>query len=237
MSTTMLLEVEDIQVYYGKSHILKGVSLQIGQGEIVALLGRNGAGKTTTLRSVMGHAGLKGGTIRFDGASVDRLPPHRRSRLGLGYVPQGKLLFVKMTVEENLKAAARGRCSPDEWNMIFRLFPDLEERRKQKAGTMSGGQQQMLTIARALLTRPKLLLMDEPSTGLMPVMISRMAEVIRRLHQNGMGILIVEEQIPLAIELASRLYILDVGRVVFSGRTESVNRDDLIRQYMGVSGA
>jgi branched-chain amino acid transport system ATP-binding protein len=222
-------------MYYGKSHILKGVSLQVGQGEIVALLGRNGAGKTTTLRSIMGLTRLKEGAIRFAGTVVDKLQPHRRSRLGLGYVPQEKLLFATMSVEENLKAAARGHASAEDWDLVFRLFPDLKERLKQKAGTMSGGEQQMLTIARALLTKPQLLLLDEPSTGLMPTMIARLAEVIRRLHQKGMSILIVEEQIPLAMELASRLYILDVGQVIFAGDADSVNQHDLLRQYMGVS--
>jgi branched-chain amino acid transport system ATP-binding protein len=231
----MLLEIEDMHVYYGKSHILKGISLQVGPGEVVALLGRNGAGKTTALRGIIGHVGLKGGSVRFAGAALGHLPPYRRSRLGLGYVPQDKLLFTAMTVEENLKAAARGLRSPDEWETVFQLFPDLKLRRHQKAGTMSGGEQQMLTIARALLTRPKLLLLDEPSTGLMPIMITRVADVIRRLHAEGMSILIVEEQVPLALELSTRLYILDVGQVVFSGETRTVNPDDLIQQYMGVS--
>jgi branched-chain amino acid transport system ATP-binding protein len=233
----MLLEVEDMHVYYGKSHILKGVSLQVGAGEVVALLGRNGAGKTTTLRGIVGHAGLRRGTIRWQGGAIEQLPPYRRSRRGLGYVPQDKLLFAAMTVEENLKAAARGQRAPHEWDRVYALFPDLRDRRRQKAGTMSGGEQQMLTIARALLTRPRLLLLDEPSTGLMPIMIARVAEVIRKLHAEGISVLIVEEQVPLALQLSSRLYILDVGQVVFSGETRTVDPQSLIQQYMGVACA
>ena len=230
----MLLQLDDINVFYGKSHILQGVSLEINQGEMVALLGRNGAGKTTTLRSIMGHVGLKRGSINFDGVPIKGLAPFRRSRLGLGYVPQEKLLFAKMNVEDNLKAAARGHATSSDWDMVFELFPDLAERRKQISGTMSGGQQQMLTIARALFTKPKLLLLDEPSTGLMPRMISRLARVIRQLNQEGLGILIVEEQIPLALALASRIYILDAGHVVFSGPARDVDQDSLIQKYMGV---
>lgn len=231
----MLLEIEDMHVYYGKSHILKGISLQVGAGEVVALLGRNGAGKTTTLRGIVGHAGLRRGCIRWEGQAFEQLPPYQRSRRGLGYVPQDKLLFTAMTVEENLKAGARGRRSPREWDMVYELFPDLRDRLHQKAGTMSGGEQQMLTIARALLTRPKLLLLDEPSTGLMPIMIDRVADVIRRLHAEGISVLIVEEQVPLALELSARLYILDVGQVVFSGETRCVDPESLIQQYMGVA--
>ncbi|UCD80624.1 MAG: ATP-binding cassette domain-containing protein, partial [Desulfobacterales bacterium] len=180
----MLLEVENLQVYYGKSNILDDVCLQVDQGEIVALLGRNGAGKTTTLRTIMGLTNVKNGSIRFSGTEISRMPARQRSLAGIGYVPQDKLLFSKMAVEENLKAASRKRRSPQEWEMVYELFPDLRERRQQKAGTLSGGQQQMLTIARALLTRPKLLLLDEPSTGLMPALIKRIAEVIRLLNRE-----------------------------------------------------
>jgi branched-chain amino acid transport system ATP-binding protein len=229
----MLLEVDGIDVYYGKSYILRGVSLHLDRGEAVALVGRNGAGKTTTLRTIMGLVHPRKGHIKFDGGAMNSVPPFRRARMGIGYVPQEKDLFTKMTVHENLKTGGRADYPKTGWSMAFELFPILKERLDQKAGSLSGGEQQMLTVARALLTNPKLLLLDEPSAGLMPVMILRLTEVIRKLHAGGISILMVEERISMALELSSRLYVLDVGQIVYEDATADLNEAELVEHYMG----
>jgi len=230
----MLLNVTDIHVYYGKSYVLQGVSLQVDKGEIVALIGRNGAGKTTTLKSIMGLVKPREGKIFLGGVDIKGMAPFRRARTGIGYVPQGMHLFRKLTVQENLKTGLGPRKDEDALNMVFELFPVLKERLTQKAGTLSGGEQQMVTIARALLTDPQLLLLDEPSTGLMPTMISRLADAIRKMNVAGISILLVEERIPLAMELAHRISVMEVGRIVYEGDVASIQEGDLLVRYLGV---
>ncbi len=229
----MLLEVDGIDVYHGKSYILRGVSLHLDRGEAVALVGRNGAGKTTTLRAIIGLVHPRKGQIKFNGETMRSVPPFRRARMGMGYVSQEKDLFTKMTVHENLKTGVRTDYPENGWSMVFELFPILKERLDQKAGSLSGGEQQMLTIARALLTKPKLLLLDEPSAGLMPAMILRLTEVIRKLHAGGISILMVEERISVALELSSRLYVMDVGQIVYEGATADLHEAELVERYMG----
>lgn len=229
-----LLEVADLDVYYGKSHILRGVSFAIGAGEIVALLGRNGAGKTTALRTIVGLLRPARGAVRLRGVDLGGLPAFRRAALGIGYVPQERLLFGRLTVEENLRAGMSRRRDPRALEMVFDLFPVLVERRRQRAGTLSGGEQQMVAIARALVSSPEILLLDEPSTGLMPAMVARLANVIGRLNQAGISVLLVEEKVPLALELARRVYVLDVGRIVHAGDRASVERDDVLVRHLAI---
>jgi branched-chain amino acid transport system ATP-binding protein len=236
MSQVMLLNVTDIHVYYGKSYVLHGVSLQVAEGEIVALIGRNGAGKTTTLKSIMGLVRPRQGKIFLDGVDTEGMAPFMRARMGIGYVPQGMLLFRKLTVRENMKTALRHRKAGDALNLVFELFPVLKERLNQRAGTLSGGEQQMVSIARALLTNPRILLLDEPSTGLMPTAISRLADVIGRLNARGIGILLVEEKIPLVMELAHRVSIMEVGRIAYEGDVASIQEGNLLVRYLGVGG-
>lgn len=229
-----LLEVENLDVYYGKSHILRGVSFTVGRGEIVALLGRNGVGKTTALRTVMGLLRPARGAVRLRGVDLAGLPPFRRAALGMGYVPQERLLFGRLTVDENLRAGMSHRRDPRAVEMVFDLFPVLGERRRQRAGTLSGGEQQMVAIARALVSGPEILLLDEPSTGLMPVMVARLAEVIARLQRAGISVLLVEEKVPLALELAQRVYVVDVGRIVHAGDRASVERNDVLVRHLAL---
>jgi len=231
----LLLELKDIYVNYGKSSILRGVSLAVNKGEIVGLFGRNGAGKTTTLKTIMGLAGPRQGSIIYGGKDLTGLPPHRRAIGGIGYIPQEKLLFSKMTVYENLLTGIKSRRPNQTWAMVMELFPVLQAKINKKAGSLSGGEQQMLAIARALLTGPELILLDEPSTGLMPTMISRLAEVIQKLNSLGISVLLVEEKIPLALKLAHRIYVMDVGQIVFEGDAGGINEEDLLVRYLGVS--
>ena len=233
----MLLEVQDIHVYYGKSYVLHGVSLDIDKGEIVGLFGRNGAGKTTTLNTIMGLNNPRGGKILFEGEDITPLPPYKRAFKGIGYVPQEKLLFKKMTVYENLLTGLKNQKNKETWEMVVELFPVLQEAMYRKAGALSGGEQQMLAIARALLTEPSLLVIDEPSTGLMPAMITRVSEVIKKLNSLGISILIVEEKIPFALELANRIYVMDVGKMIYTDEAENIEEEDLLVRYLGVKNA
>ncbi len=236
-SSGPLLEVTDLHVYYGKSHVLRGVSLAVGSGDIIALLGRNGAGKTTTLRAVVGLVRPARGAVQLRGTDLAGLPPFRRAALGLGYVPQERLLFGRLTVEENLLAGMTHRRDPRAVEMVYELFPVLAERRRQHAGTLSGGEQQMVAIARALVSGPELLLLDEPSTGLMPAAVARLADIIGRLNRAGISVLLVEEKVPLALALARRVYVLDVGRIVHAGDRESVRCDDVLVRHLALGDA
>ena len=231
----MLLKVDDIHTYYGRSYILQGVSAEVHPGEIVALLGRNGAGKTTTLKSIMGLVKPNAGRILFKNTDITPLPAFKVARQGIGYVPQGRGLFPQMTVMENLKTGMRVKKSGDSLEEIFALFPILEQRLKQPAGTLSGGEQQALAIARALLTRPDILLLDEPTTGLMPLIVEKLKEIIKKLNRDGMSILLVEEKVPFALTLADRVYFMVKGEIAFSGtRDQLKDQKDIFVRYLGV---
>ncbi len=230
-----LLKADDIHTYYGRSYILQGVSLEVLEGEIVALLGRNGAGKTTTLRALTGLIKPKAGKIHFQNVDVTSFPAFKVARLGMGYVPQGRGLFPKMTVLENLKTGIRKRENESVLENVFSLFPVLKERLKQKAGTLSGGEQQSLAIGRALLTQPDILLLDEPTTGLMPIIVSNLKDILRRLNSSGMAILLVEEKVPFALSLADRLYFMTKGKVVYSDTRHNLEgKQDVFVKHLGV---
>ena len=230
-----MLAIEDIHVYYGDSCALQGVSLEIREGELVALIGRNGAGKTTTLRAVMGLTRPRSGRVLFKNADITDLPPFEIARRGIGYVPQGRRLFPGLTVLENLKTGCRGRLDKGLLRGIFQLFPILEARLNQTAGTLSGGEQQMLSVARALITAPDLLLMDEPTTGLMPILVTRLKEVIRDLNKRRITILLVEQKVPLALELSDRVYIMEKGQIRYSGKPEELKqKEDILLRHVGV---
>lgn len=228
----MRLRVEGVDAWYGTSKVLHGVSLEVNSGEVVTLLGRNGAGKSTTLKVIAGLIRPTRGRIWFDAIDMTRAAPHTRARNGLGYVPQERLVFATLSVEENLRAVARR--SFESWRWLFELFPSLGARLRQRAGTLSGGEQEMLAIARALVTEPTVILMDEPSTGLMPSMLQHLADVVRDLRDRGVGVLVVEEKVPFAMHVASRAYILEAGQIVFEGDMDRLNEGDVLVRHLGV---
>ena len=231
-----MLKVADIHTYYGKSYVLHGVSLEVQPGEIVALLGRNGVGKTTTLKSVMGLVPPRQGHISFNGQELTALPAYRVGRLPLGYVPQGRRIFPELTVWENLLIGVTGvEPPPEAIDRVFRYFPILPQRRRQRGGTLSGGEQQMLAIARALLKQPTMLLMDEPSEGLAPLVLRDVKQTIRALNQEGLGILLAEQQVGMALDLAHRVYIMDNGVIVYAGRASELRRsEEVMKRHLGV---
>ncbi|MBI3015842.1 MAG: ABC transporter ATP-binding protein [Candidatus Tectomicrobia bacterium] len=220
----LVLQAQDVHTYYGHSHVLQGVSLQILEGQIVALLGRNGVGKTTFVRSVIGFTPPLRGRISLFGRDVTRLSPERRARLGLGLIPQGRRVFRSLTVEENIEVAARGEGGTSLQDLM-EIFPNLNERLRVRAGKLSGGEQQMVAIARGLRTTPRLLLMDEPSEGLAPLLVQKLTELIRQIRADGVSILLVEQNLPLALEVADFVYIMERGRVVYQGLPEQLARD------------
>jgi branched-chain amino acid transport system ATP-binding protein len=229
------LTVEDVQAYYGKSHILQGVSLRVGQGEVVSLLGRNGAGKTTSLKSICGLIAPKRGRVVLDGVDIAGWPPYRVSQSGLGLVPENRGIFGLLSVEENLSIARR-RGSPWSLNDIYKIFPRLEERRRNGGSQLSGGEQQMLSIARALLNGPKLLMLDEPVEGLAPVIADEIVNQIRKIRDAGVPILLVEQNLAVCMALADRHYILELGRIVYEADATRFNADaDARDRYLGVN--
>jgi branched-chain amino acid transport system ATP-binding protein len=231
-----LLEVDDIRTFYGNIEALKGVSLKVEEGEIVTLLGSNGAGKSTTLRSISGLTPAREGTIRFDGREITAEAPQNVVRLGISQSPEGRHCFPRMSVRENLDMGAylrRGGYG-DDMERVFELFPRLQERERQKAGTMSGGEQQMLAIGRALMARPKLLLLDEPSMGIAPVLVDRIYETIRQINQQGTTILLVEQNANHALSTASRGYVLATGQVVLDDSSQALrDNPDVQKAYLG----
>jgi len=234
-----VLEVDNIDVYYGELQALWGVSLHIEEGEFISLVGSNGAGKTTTLRTISGLLTPRRGKIIFAGKDVTGWPPHRIAQEGLAHIPEGRQLFPRLTVLENLKMGAytpRARERFDETlEFVFTLFPRLKERRDQIAGTMSGGERQMLAIARGLMLRPKLLMLDEPSLGLAPKLVQRVMDTLKRLHEEGLTILLVEQNVRYALELADRGYVLETGRVVMEGGGKELLEDPRIKKaYLGL---
>ncbi len=237
---TPILEISDIHTYYGSIHALKGVSLRVQQGEIVTLLGANGAGKSTTLRSINGLNRPRQGSIRFEGRDITTVPPHEIVKRGIAQSPEGRRLFPRMSVTENLEMGAFQRNDKseirDDMEHVFELFPRLKERRSQRAGTMSGGEQQMCAIGRALMARPKLLLLDEPSLGLAPIFVERIFDIIKQINQEGTSILLVEQNALMALEAASRGYVLETGRVVLADDAASLKTNEEVRKtYLGES--
>lgn len=233
--TSVVLEAEGLHTYYGKSHILRGVSLEVREGEIVSLLGRNGAGKSTTMRSLMGLTKAREGTVRIFGQTTTQLNPYRIAALGVGFVPEGRKIFPNLTVEENLKVPAE---RPGPWTIerVFELFPRLAERKANKGGQLSGGEQEMLAIARALLLNPKLILLDEPSQGLAPLIVQEVFRVIQSAREQGISVLLVEQNVRAAVEISDRAYVLDDGRVVYSGIASEFARDEeRVRALAGAS--
>ncbi len=233
-----MLNVENINAYYGDLQALWGISLQVKDGELVALVGPNGAGKTTTLRVITGLLKPASGTIHLDAESLTKDPPHKIVELGVSQVPEGGRIFTKMTVLENLELGAYGaqarRERPQTLKEVFSFFPRLDERQKQMAGTLSGGERQMLAIARALMSKPKLLLLDEPSFGLAPIMVQFMFDMIRQINQRGITILLVEQNVRAALELAGRAYVIENGRIVGQGTHQELLAYDSIRSaYLG----
>ena len=231
---TEALALDGIDALYGESHVLHGVSFVLGEGRVLALLGRNGAGKTTCMNSVIGFLPPRSGSVRLFGQRVERLSPEAISRKGIGLVPQGRRVFPRLTVRENLIVAFQKRA---QWTLdkVFDLFPRLKERQGQDAGSLSGGEQQMLAIGRALMSNPKVLLMDEPSEGLAPLIVAEVGGIIARLKSQGQSIVLVEQNSKLAFELADDVVILNTGRVAFAGPVGEVrNNEALITQHLGV---
>ncbi|MDR5694551.1 MAG: ABC transporter ATP-binding protein [Armatimonadota bacterium] len=233
-----MLQVEDVHTYYGESYVLQGVSLQVGRGQAVAVLGRNGMGKTTLIRSIIGFTPPRRGRIVFKGMEITRWPSHKIARLGIGLVPQGRRIFPSLNVLENLTVGARsGVGNGQRWDLerVFNIFPRLKERVTHKGNKLSGGEQQMLAIARALMTNPEFLLMDEPSEGLAPLLVLELGNTIAQLKQQGLSILLVEQNLPLALKLADYVYVLSKGRVVFEGSPgELAASEEVKRNYLGV---
>jgi branched-chain amino acid transport system ATP-binding protein len=232
----MLLEIADIHVYYGKVEALKGVSLSIDKGEIVALIGANGAGKTTTLKTVSGLRPVRTGRITLDGKDITHMPGHKRVRLGLCQAPEGRGIFPGMTVVENLEMGAYDRRGPlgEDFDRVFQLFPRLSDRKTQYGGTLSGGEQQMLAIGRALMARPQILLLDEPSMGLAPNLVRQIFQIIKEINQQGTTVLLVEQNAVQALALAHRAYVLELGRVVRSAPARDLLADPAVRAaYLG----
>ncbi|MDQ6914957.1 MAG: ABC transporter ATP-binding protein [Actinomycetota bacterium] len=231
-----LLEVEDIHTFYGNIEALKGVSLAVDEGEIVTLIGSNGAGKSTTLRSISGLTPARQGSIRFAGRDITTTPPQDVVRLGISQSPEGRHCFPRMTVRENLDMGAYLRRDDYRGDMerVFELFPRLKERERQKAGTMSGGEQQMLAIGRALMAKPKLLLLDEPSMGIAPILVDRIYETIREINQQGTTILLVEQNANHALDVSNRGYVLATGQVALSDASDALRRnEDVQKAYLG----
>jgi branched-chain amino acid transport system ATP-binding protein len=232
-----VLELTNLHVRFGRREVLHGVNLLVRQGEIVTLVGSNGAGKTTTLKTISGLVRAAEGSIIFDGERIDRMAPHAIIARGLAQIPEGRLLFPQMTVLEHLelgalRAGGRGPSAP--LDQIFALFPILAERRHQKAGTLSGGQQQMVAIGRGLMAAPRCLMLDEPSLGLAPIMVDALADTIVRLHQSGLTILLVEQRVDLALRLADRGYVMETGRIVLEDDAVALLADDRVKEaYLG----
>jgi branched-chain amino acid transport system ATP-binding protein len=235
-----MLSVRDVHAFYGKSHVLHGVSIDVSAGEVVGLLGRNGVGKSTTLKSIVGLVRAPRGRITLEGRDITRAAPHRLARLGIAWVPEDRRVFRHLSVLENLRTGldrpgvdqGRRRALLDR---VFEAFPVLAERRDQAGGTLSGGEQQMLAIARAMMLEPKIILLDEPTEGLMPRMVGQIRDIIRTLHAGGVAILLVEQNVPLTLEVSARVYLMEKGVVRHHAPADTLRADDApIRRYLGV---
>ncbi len=232
-----LLRVDDVHAYYGHIHALQGITIEVHRGEIVTLLGANGAGKTTTLRTISGLMHPRQGRIEFDGEEITAVSAHRLVRKGIGHAPEGRRIFSRMTVLENLQMGAYssgGAGRPEDFDRVFTLFPRLQERRSQAGGTLSGGEQQMLAIGRALMAHPKVLLLDEPSMGLSPILVEQIFQIIRDINSQGTTILLVEQNALMALGIAGRGYIIQTGRIVLHDTSERLAADpEVKRAYLG----
>ena len=233
-----LLEVQDIQVYYGMIQALKGVSFSVNEGEVIALIGANGAGKTTTLHTVTGLLRAKSGHIIYDGQDITKVPPHKIVTMGMAHVPEGRRVFANMTVLQNLKMGAFTRSDKNEIDAtiekVYKRLPRLKERQNQTAGTLSGGEQQMLAMGRALMSKPKIVLLDEPSMGLSPILVNEIFDIIQALNEAGTTVLLVEQNAKKALAIADRAYVLETGRIVQSGDADALMHDESIQKaYLG----
>ena len=231
-----MLTVTDLHAYYGKSHILQGVTLEVGKGEIVSLLGRNGVGRSTTIKTIMGQVPPHG-SVRFKGREIAGLKPHEIAHLGLGYVPEERAIFPGLTVRQNLVLGQKGPREGGRWTMadMFALFPRLEERADTPGGVLSGGEQQMLTICRTLMGDPDLIMIDEPTEGLSPQMVERVGEMLGQIAARGVSILLVEQKLTIALRVATRLYVMGHGRIVFEGTPDELkSRVDVRKEWLEV---
>jgi branched-chain amino acid transport system ATP-binding protein len=235
-----LLELSDVHTYYGNIHALKGISVTVDQGEIVTLIGSNGAGKTTTLKTISGVLHPKKGTVTLEGQRIDHVPPHEVVSLGICQSPEGRRIFPRLTTMENLEMGAFHRTDragiQQDMERVFNLFPRLKERRSQQGGTLSGGEQQMLAIGRALMSNPRILLLDEPSMGLSPVLVETIFQIIQDIHAQGTPILLVEQNALMALQVASRGYVLQTGRIVLHDTAANLAQNEMVRKaYLGES--
>lgn len=229
----LLLAVKNLHAYYEKSHVLRGVQLKVDSGEVIGLLGRNGAGKTTLLKSILGLV-QRSGIITFKGKDLTRLDNYKIPRLGIGYVPQDRHIFPRLTVQENIDAAKiQGKLKEEDLENIYMYFPKLRERLFQKGGTLSGGEQQMLSLARALVSQPKLIMLDEPMEGLMPSIVNNVETVIKTVNKKGVTVLYVGQNVGIALDICDRIYILENGNIKFDGDVKKIN-EDVVLKYIGV---
>lgn len=233
-----ILEVKDLEVYYGMIQAIKGISFSVNEGEVIALIGANGAGKTTILHTVTRLINSKAGFIEFDGKDITKTPPHKIVEMGMSHVPEGRRVFAYLTVLENLLLGAYTRKDKNEieetLQNVYKRFPRLEERKKQLAGTLSGGEQQMLAMGRALMSHPKIILMDEPSMGLSPIYVSEIFDIIKEISQSGTTVLLVEQNAKKALEIANRAYVLETGKIVLEGNAgELADNDSVKKAYLG----
>ncbi|XCP83975.1 ABC transporter ATP-binding protein [Roseburia hominis] len=233
-----MLEVKDIEVFYGMIQAIKGISFEVNEGEVIALIGANGAGKTTTLHTITGLLSPKKGTVLFEGKDITKVPAHKIVSLGMAHVPEGRRVFAELTVYENLKMGAYTRKDKDEiaktLEMVYKRFPRLKERKNQLAGTLSGGEQQMLAMGRALMSHPKIIVMDEPSMGLSPIFVNEIFDIIREVSEGGTTVLLVEQNAKKALSIADRAYVLETGKIVLEGDAKELMNDDSIKKaYLG----
>ena len=233
-----MLEIKDIEVYYGMIQAIKGISFEVNEGEVIALIGANGAGKMTTLHTITGLLSPKKGSVIFEGKDITKVPAHKIVSLGIAHVPEGRRVFAELTVYENLKMGAYTRKDKDEiektLEMVYKRFPRLEERKNQLAGTLSGGEQQMLAMGRALMSHPKIIVMDEPSMGLSPILVNEIFDIIQEVSKGGTTVLLVEQNAKKALSIADRAYVLETGRIVLEGDAKVLMNDDSIKKaYLG----
>ena len=233
-----MLEVRDLQVYYGMIHAIKGISFDVNQGEVIALIGANGAGKTTTLHTITGLLAPKSGSVLFEGKDITKVPAHKIVSMGMAHVPEGRRVFAELSVYENLKMGADTRKDKKEIEEslanVYKRFPRLEERKNQMAGTLSGGEQQMLAMGRALMSKPKIILMDEPSMGLSPIFVNEIFDIIRAVSESGTTVLLVEQNAKKALSISDRAYVLETGTITMSGKAKDLLEDEAVKKaYLG----